>query len=369
MGGYTHFQLRRCLIQLTTPVCGLALLMFLYGAMKRPSRLMVARDVKVQEHSAAVNFVLAFAAGYNESQIKALVLTFQKWNPFARLIIFTDSVTLLASGMPCPNPASLHLVDISSVDIGQNIPGDPVIRRFAVYKAWLANEGYSKFGFLPGKCFHVDARDTFFQGDVFEPMAYDGLYIFEESVSLRNEPHYNQPWIKDCYGNDVLQQMLVSDVFVLNAGIVGASNITYFTSFLDSMVEVLSTKHCNDQGVFNYLAHLVLPQRMQVHFMGMTTDSWVAHALTSYNPSNLAAHPNTHLAPMEGVTIDALGRIVGPHGILYAIVHQADRFSRIWALRFQDQATLLDQSATMSTQNPARYPILPLRKFVFVQDQ
>jgi hypothetical protein len=351
-------------------VYGLTLVIVIYGAMQTPSNLSITRrNGKVQERSGTVNLVLAFAAGYNQSQIKALVLTFQKWNPLARLIIFTDSVTLLASGMPCPNPASLHFVDISSVDIGQNIPSNPVIRRFAVYKAWLTNEGYSKFGFLPGKCFHVDARDTFFQGDVFEPMAYDGLYIFEESVSLRNEPHYNQPWIKECYGNDILQQMLVSDFFVLNAGIVGASNVTYFVSFLDSMVDVLSTKHCNDQGLFNYLAHFVLPQRMPVHVMGMTTDSWVAHALTSYNPSNPAAHPNTHLAPMEGVTIDALGRIVGPHGILYAIVHQADRFSRMWELRFQDQAMLSDQSATLSTQNPARHPIPPLRKFVFVQDQ
>jgi hypothetical protein len=88
----------------------------------------------------------------------------------------------------------------------------------------------------------------------------------------------------------------------------------------------------------------------------MTENSWVAHALTEYNPENPLAHPNTHMASIKDIWIDSIQRIVGPHGMVYAIIHQTEGFEALWALRHRIQ------TPDANTFNHSWLPVLPLKQ-------
>lgn len=70
-----------------------------------------------------------------------------------------------------------------------------------MYKSWLSARLMDKTKMRFTKILFSDVRDVFFQADPFEHLiGEETLYVYQEGVSLKNEPHFNQPWVKDCYG-------------------------------------------------------------------------------------------------------------------------------------------------------------------------
>lgn len=315
----------------------------------------------VRQKTVKTDIILGMAQGYSSNDINVFVSSFYTWNPKAHLILFTDSEMEFEGRYS----GRLHIISISSVTSDHRSRTlEPVIERFSLYLLWIQSsfKDGRLFGFLPGKIFLTDVRDVFFQGDVFKPINDKGLYFFEEGSSLKNEPFYNQRWIKECKGSSVLQYLIEKNAGIINAGVIGASEISYMVQFLKIMVQTLHDTKCNDQGLLNYLIHFELPgMKIPLNIMRMTENSWVAHALTEYNPEHPLAHPNTHMAPIKDIWIDSIQRIVGPHGMVYAIIHQADRFEALWALRHRIQ------TPDVNTLNHSWLPVLPLKQIVFEQ--
>lgn len=112
----------------------------------------------------------------------------------------------------------------------------------------------------------------------------------------------------------------------------GGTSTQVIVKFLEAMIQPL-LRGCNDQGALIYESQITIPKTTTVVTKPLSIAA-VAHALEEFNPSHPDAHPRTHLGPLE-LKQDSLGRILNSGGKPYAIVHQADRFSKVWETRFQ----------------------------------
>jgi hypothetical protein len=304
--------------------------------------------------------LLTFATGYGAAQLHFFANSFQRWAPWeAKLVFFTED-GLVPVGLVVPRPENVIFVKTSSIILPHNTPSNvtelPVIHRFFLYKTWLENHA-SDYSTV----YLADFRDLFFQGDPFEPITERGVYLFEESVALTNEPFYNQPWIRQCYGNDAVNNLINMKAHPLCGGALAASDVDSLLSLLTVLIKDLLAG-CNDQGALTYIGYLTLPQLWaqqeqdpprEVYRLPLE-HSWVAHALEEYNPAHPDRHPNTKLAPIETVKQDSLGRLLNSDSRPYAIIHQGDRFSAIWALRHQPIRYLPPNPHRFSFKKPAQ---------------
>ena len=273
------------------------------------------------------DMIVGFASGYNLRDLEYFIQSAIRCMPEAKLVLFVNQM----EDALIDHISQIVIVLISSVKLTENFSDSPVIKRFNVYRSWLRDFNQSEYGFKPRKILLTDVRDVFFQGDVFSPMKFNGVHFFAEGLLLRDEQYYNHPWIRDCRGEDTLQRMLGQEASILNGGVVGASDVLSMLEYLGEMVRGLR-EGCNDQGWLNILAQQERTLKTPIHIHNLTLDgdSWVSHCLLDWNkmPHLKRAENRAH------VNIDALGRLINPRGdIVYAIVHQGDRFNEVWELR------------------------------------
>jgi len=302
-------------------------------------------ELKTQRASGRHPVLMAYATGYKPELIHFFVNSYQRWAQWdAYLVLFTDD------GKPpkhltCPRPDMVEFVAADSVPIPKGaqqvemkieqdtLTKEAVVKRYKVYKSWL--EARLRDATKPqfSQIFLSDVRDVFFQANPFDRViGSDTLYVFQEGVAFKNEPHYNQPWVKGCYGDAGVMELIDMDARVVCGGAVAGTSAKVMLTFLDEMLEPLM-RGCNDQGALIYIAQVTLPKKLTVVAEPMRR-SFVAHALEEWNPGHPDAHPNTGLGPFD-IKQDSLGRVLNDLGEPYAILHQADRFSKIWETRAQ----------------------------------
>ena len=171
----------------------------------------------------------------------------------------------------------------------------------------------------PSAVFLTDVRDAFFQpADLFAPLDRlgPGLHVFEEepnsyATSIRTEP-YNAKWIRDCYGESVLEQFWHHRV--LCSGTTMAS-FDHALLYLDAMTNHAENQ-CGmqpdvgtDQGMHNVIVY-------------------------SHEVPNTFIHTNRDgpvytVGYVSSIKRDRFGTILRPEGPIPAVVHQVDRFGKL----------------------------------------
>ena len=267
-----------------------------------------------------VDVILSVVSGYSYAQYEHLVVSFRRWHNASnqQLVLFVDSAG-------CPNVTRVLCATISDFDDGQ----DAIVnRRFRIYETFITRNAETL-----GQIFWTDARDVFFQDNVFAPGRMTaGVHLFSENYQLKHERSHNQPWIRDCRGDDMLQQMLLHTAPIVNGGILAASGPDYALGFLRVLIPMLKT--CNDQGAMTIIAYefsLGRHDLLDVRVHSAFNDSWVTHMpIEPHEPFDGGYYL------IQSLQHDGLGRLLCSFdNTPYAVVHQGDRFPEVWARRFQ----------------------------------
>ena len=257
------------------------------------------------------NYVMAFAQNYAPVQVAHFVDTFIHCHQAStRLVLFVSDKAAFQSRW------NHHHVYFESV-AGS---GNPIFTRFYTYAAFVrAND--------TGAVTMLDARDLFFQGDVFEPSFAPGVHFFAENYTMDYVPNWNVPWVRDCVlgGNEMAQRMVQARMPIVNGGSVLCSNRTFALLFLEAMEKAIEA-NCNDQGYMDILAWTRPFGVNFTHIHLMQVDSWIGHGLQWPEATDV------------GLQQDSAGRIYSSSGVLFAALHQVDRNPRLaslWGLRFR----------------------------------
>ena len=261
-----------------------------------------------------VDTVMGVAVGYSYNHYEHVIKSFTKWaGPNQALILFTDSQANITPNVWCIDYRHFYQGAVQPV----------VKQRFYMYEAFLTS-GYasSVLGSRIGRMFFIDVRDLFFQGDVFARFVEPGIHLFAENYLLEYEPVYNQPWVRDCRGQEFLDAMIRDRASIINGGVWAASNVTHFERFMAHLKPMLET--CNDQGALTILGYV-----LNVSTHSSRVESWVTHLpIEHVGGGKYAQIPNPAL--------DSLGRLCGPDGRPYALVHQGDRWEWLWSIRLKN---------------------------------
>jgi hypothetical protein len=159
----------------------------------------------------------------------------------------------------------------------------------------------------------TDSRDVFLQKNPFE--AIDGDFVSGlEPITIGECPNYNSRWIREIYGNQVLQNILDKNI--------ACSGVTLGTT---EKIENYLAEMCNeiwrkltevntmlgfDQAIHNYL---IYHQKVVPHLVN-NQSGWIA-TLQYEDP--------------KVIIPDSTRRLIQLHGNLPAIIHQYDRHPKL----------------------------------------
>jgi hypothetical protein len=159
--------------------------------------------------------------------------------------------------------------------------------------------------------FVCDFRDVLFQKNIeLYPHDSSDLYVFAESIKLKNEQHFNTPWLKQLEKlfNEKFYDS-ISDNSILCCGTT-FGNYKAIKAYIDCMCEIIQEFNIMtnlDQGIHNYLFHL---NKLQLNTKILTNEdnfvNTVGNDIHQLNTDNL---------------------IVNSKNEVSYVVHQYDRFS------------------------------------------
>ena len=192
--------------------------------------------------------------------------------------------------------------------------------RWVLYAAFLSELVAERAIPLPRKVITADVRDTLFQKDPFllvvEEDSGSQLWAIEENVQIK-DCQYNSNWIRNCCGEDTLQE-LGNNTIICSGAALGSLDGFYAlaTKMADFMIrgkEIDRTSHGSDQGIFQYLLLTKQLQDVNVHIQSF--------------PSPLAVHLNYVDVPHPNFIFSETPPFVreAASNEIVAIVHQYDR--------------------------------------------
>ena len=197
-------------------------------------------------------------------------------------------------------------------------------RWLLMYDRMRQMEGGQRYNAL----FLTDVRDTVFQSDPFTAILKDGdgLYVAMENAAVTiSQEGWNSGWVKDCFGQRVLQQV--------GSKVVSCSGTTLGTwdaalQYLKLMADTIREREaCErngiDQGVHNVIVHTSL--------MGAT-------------PIHQISNERGQIATVQSLPTlrrNEFGYVINEAGETVSVVHQIDR------------------SKLLLAQLDRQYPIIP----------
>jgi hypothetical protein len=266
-------------------------------------------DSQVQVHCRFRNVALAAASGYGLDVLVPLVESFQRFTtPCDDMVLFSNDVP---KNFKVQRPGNLILA-----------PLDPKVRvhegRFGSILSWMKENGH-KYRYA----ITLDSRDSFFQANPFEPLfGQKGLFSVAEKFELAAETRWNQGWIRNCFGQEKLDELLREqpNVHVVCVGLVMGDSAA-FTDYVEILSSFLSNNSCTgtdfkDQGVHEYF---VLKGLKEMY--------------PSFKHQNHILDPETSRYSHDfkpQVLVDNLGRYCNAKMEPYAIIHQLDRNAEMW---------------------------------------
>jgi len=259
--------------------------------------------------------MIGYASGYPLRHIHRLASAFEALTSAdCRIVLFSDAhpnlETQKFTKLELISPKDVLLLE----DTGFH---NPAFERYVVINTWLR-----KYSHRFSKVIMTDARDIALFGDPFSQIEYDfeGVQSFTEVVTYEYDHWYNQVWVRDCYGQEFLDE-IISEKVTCCGVIVGS--IKGVLSYLDAFVLELRSKGvCHgagtDTAIHVWIIHKILYDSIIVD----STRAVITHAPKWGHNASLQLTLDSRF--------DSLGRLLNEIGQPYALIHQADRFPQIW---------------------------------------
>lgn len=222
--------------------------------------------------------------------------------------------------------------------------------RYALYEYWMQYYGYQSYILI------LDFRDTFFQGNPFEPMGYPisgrvpsyDLQVYAENYKVKTigKCVFNSGWVGECFGQKALEQIKHLPVICSGSTLGSYPAIrNYISIMLAGMDEVQCWRKGieSDQGYQSYYFHTGKFDTPEGKAVMNAQGYGRVNTIGAMNGFRVPAHMKGRLDTFWKI-IDKDGFVLNYDGTRSAVVHQWDRFDS--ELRpFVDSGKLYDRSA------------------------
>jgi len=201
------------------------------------------------------NVVLGISINFSAMDLKNLILSFREFNKVDDMILFVDPVQLDAMQRVFANynvqfkPLCFH--DIIDTPIHNS--------RYIKCLEFLIEHNEYKNVFL------CDTKDVVFQGNVFNGLEDEFLYLFQEDTGalISDDMEFNGRWIYHAYGPEILQRMNPENI-ICSGTILGSYNriVNTLTLLKREMLRIKKEKPelfrdmILDQVIMNYFARI-----------------------------------------------------------------------------------------------------------------
>ena len=220
--------------------------------------------------------------------------------------------------------------------------------RYALYEYWMQYYSYQSYILI------LDFRDTFFQGNPFEPYGYPvrdrvptyDLQVFAENYKVKNigKCVFNSGWVGDCFGRSALEK--IKHLPVICSGSTMGSYAAV-RNYLSVMLAGMDKIQCwrkgieSDQGYQNnyfHNGHFDTPEGKAV----MNAQGYGrVNTIGAMNGFRVPAHMKGPLDTFWKI-IDSDGFVLNYDGTRSSCVHQWDRFDSELR-KFVDSGKLYDR--------------------------
>lgn len=268
--------------------------------------------------SGSRDLLIGFAAKYDVAAIYRTLHAFHEatTGPHQHIALFVTlpekSKALLAERFPRAhllNPKAVINPGMEYMGITPSKIKNPAFGRYVFQAKWLSDhqDEYDKV-------IMSDIRDIALYGDPFEQINVmePGVQAFTEIDTYREDPRWNQPWVRDCYGDKFLESIMDEKLTCCGtmAGTTGAV-VGYLHAFLEEFKEKEGCHRIGtDTAIHVWIIHKILPNAQIV-------DS--EHALIRHNPGR--AGENQLIGEVDAMT----GGMRNSDGGRFALIHQYDR--------------------------------------------
>ena len=248
---------------------------------------------------------------------------------FPRIILLHPDAVL-------PPAAAYRGIDLSKLT-------HAAFRRYAVTAKWLDSvlERYARI-------IMTDTRDIALYDDPFAQVDLSkagggAVQSFTEVVTYRHDHWYNQGWVRNCYGQPFLDSIM--EELVTCCGTVAASAQglrAYLHAFMGELARVgVCDKVGTDTAVHVWIIHKLVKGARVVD----SETSLIRHA------PKWGGDASEQFNTDASLSYDARGRLLNKLGKPFALIHQADRFDKLWLPYIQKYANP-DASSSIFSKLP-----------------
>lgn len=264
--------------------------------------------------------MIGYAVSYPPADLMRLAAAFERWTgDRARLVMFTNmpraerrTLQALFKRLVLLHPDNVSCLKLL-LEPRMKID-NPAFRRYVVIRDWLRCQ---KTEFH--KVIMTDTRDIALFGNPFSDLG-PSVQVYTEVVNYKYDERYNQVWIRSCYGENFLNEILHERVTC--CGVVTGSGGAIM-EYLDAFVSELREKHtCHrtgaDTAIHVWIIHKVLNNVRVVDsdFATIThAPKWGKNATFELDQYS---------------KFDREGKLLNKLNMPYTLIHQADRFPRLW---------------------------------------
>ena len=196
------------------------------------------------------NLILGFCTNYRFEMIESFVASVLALGDRVKLCLFTNGMD--ETFYQVAARYGIRIEDASPF-IGTDM--HVLNRRYFAYRDFLAVHGSAY-----GRVLLTDIRDVFFQSDPFAVRHPNAVCFALEDTKIKWET-LNQSWIRDVYGEDVLNAVM--DDYVSCAGTT-VGTVAGISRYLDTLCTELDVRSFDrmgnyDQGIHNYIVWKLRP--------------------------------------------------------------------------------------------------------------
>jgi hypothetical protein len=276
------------------------------------------------------NAVIGYCSHYEFEVVEPFLASWQKFCSSADLILFTAH--LRPTFLERAASMGIHIMDASPyLTIGYHA----LCARFFMYRDYLAQNGH-----LYGSVMLTDVRDVIFQSDPFLITRECSVIFAAEDQLIRDEPVWNGKWLRELYGDELLQEIAHNPVSCAGTTLGNSEGIF---KYIELMCEQMTTRTFDrainyDQGIHNYIAWKIRPNWGKVDL-----DDRIFSTVIKTRPDDI------HISD-DRILI---------HGKAPAVVHQWDRQASLRKFIETSHDFKVGQSIGVDKEPPATE--LPLR--------
>lgn len=311
--------------------CFAKLLFFSLFVALYPLASLCARLSYKYKYATVSKLLIGYASGYSFEVVHSLSSAFHLvTDSSASIVLFSElrgrerrQLEQKFHRLRLVDPASLgHVVNASR---GEGVLLKPAFLRYFITHNWLLPR-YEHYEYI----IVSDTRDIAIFGDPFLQFYGMGNHVltFTEVNKYIDDPQWNQPWVRNCYGDSFLQGIMQEQITC--CGLVGGTSHAMKTYLHYFLQELLQKQGCDERGI-DTAVHVWLVHKHPDIVKVVDAEA----ALIRHCPAS--------------VVRDSRGRVLNKLGQPYALIHQADRVPDIWEPYCRQHAKKFDDSFTLDS--------------------